>query len=74
MTGIVWVALAVLELTVNQAGFELPASASQVLGLIKGMHHHPAVFWVFEARSHYVALAGLELTESHLPLFPESWD
>ena len=40
-----------------------------LLALIKYL-----VFIVFETGSHYVALAGLELTELYLPLPLKCWD
>jgi hypothetical protein len=72
----------------DQAGLELrnlPASASQVLGLkvFTTMPSLLLLLLLFETRFLCVALAVLELTpwarlasnsEIHLPLFPEYWD
>ena len=70
-TGFLCIDLAVLELTVDQAGLKLrnpPASASQVLGLkaCTTTTRHFTLFivcvWVFETGFLCVALAVLELT------------
>ena len=69
--GSLCIALAVLELTLDQAGLEseLLASASQVLGL-KAFHHtwfkklFLILIYFLQTRSHYVAMAGLRLTGS----------